>query len=43
MSQEDAKLVFQTAKQVNKAFNETPSVDLSRMKPNEKESWLLHI
>ena len=36
MSQEDAKLVFQTAKQVNKAFNETPAVDLSRMKPNEK-------
>ena len=36
MSQEDANLVFQTAKQVNKAFNETPSVDLSRMKPNEK-------
>ena len=36
MSQEDAKLVFQTAKQVNKAFNETPTVDLSRMKPSEK-------
>ena len=30
------RIAVQTAKQVNKAFNETPSVDLSRMKPNEK-------
>ena len=36
MNEEDAKIVFDTAKTVNKAFNETPTVDLSRMKQSEK-------